>query len=124
MNFCLLNAALVDALHDAALNPGELPGRAVNKSLDRALARVDSSLVYGLIADAFDVAASYPVAISQGRCYNDGNRPTAFRAMDAAVVMNGISLDLDTVTIGQIIIRTAQRQLDAAELGLWLRTGA
>jgi death on curing protein len=121
MNFRLLDPGLVDQLHDAVLNPGELPGRAMNKSLEGALARVDNRLAYGLIEDVFDLAAAYAVAIAQGHCYNDGNKRTAFRAMDAALVMNGVTLHLDTVTIGQIIIRTAQRQMDAAELGHWLR---
>jgi death on curing protein len=124
MTFRLLNPDLVDQLHDAVLNPGELPGRAMNKSLEGALARVDNRLAYGLIEDVFDLAAAYAVAISQGHCYNDGNKRTAFRAMDAALVLNGITLTLDTVTIGQVIIRAAQRQIDEAELGLWLRLRA
>ena len=124
MTFRLLNPDLVDQLHDAVLNPGELPGRAMNKSLEGALARVDNRLAYGMIEDVFDLAAAYAVAIAQGHCYNDGNKRTAFRAMDAALVLNGVTLQVDTVTIGQIIIRTAQRQLDEAELGLWLRQRA
>jgi death on curing protein len=124
MTFRLLNADLVDQLHDAVLNPGELPGRAMNKSLEGAMARVDNRLAFGLIEDIFDLAAAYAVAISQGHCFNDGNKRTAFRAMDAALVLNGVTLTLDTVTIGQIIIRAAQRQIDEAELGLWLRLRA
>ena len=96
----------------------------MNKSLEGALARVDNRLAYGMIEDVFDLAAAYAVAIAQGHCYNDGNKRTAFRAMDAALVLNGVTWQVDTVTIGQIIIRTAQRQMDEAELGLWLRQRA
>jgi death on curing protein len=124
MNFRLLTSGLVDQLHDAVLNSGELPGRARDKSPDGALGRVDNRLAYGLIEDVFDLAAAYAVAISQGHCFNDGNKRTAFRAMDAALVLNGITLNLDTVTIGQIIIRTAQGRMDEAELGHWLRIRA
>ncbi|MCU0801397.1 MAG: type II toxin-antitoxin system death-on-curing family toxin [Rhodobacteraceae bacterium] len=124
MTFVVLTSDIVDQLHDAVLNPGELPGRAMNKSLDGALARVDNRLAYGLIEDLFDLAAAYAIAISQGHCYNDGNERTGFRAMDAVLVLNGVTLPFDTVAVGQIIIRAAQRKLDEAELGLWLRQRA
>jgi death on curing protein len=124
MNFRLLDPAIVDQLHDAVLNPGELTGRAMHKSLEGALARVENRLNYGLIDDVFDLAAAYAVAISQGHCYNDGNKRTAYRAMDAALAMNGVVLRLDTLDIGPIIVRTAQGLLDEGELGHWLRSRA
>ena len=64
MSYVLLNADIVEAIHDAVLNPGELTGRALDKSLDGALARVDNRLVYGLIEDIFDLAAAYCVAVA------------------------------------------------------------
>ena len=57
MSFLLLTEEDVDALHDLVLNPGELPGRARDKSLDSALARVENRLAYGMIGDVFDLAA-------------------------------------------------------------------
>jgi death on curing protein len=96
----------------------------MHKSLEGALARVENRLNYGLIDDVFDLAAAYAVAISQGHCYNDGKKRTAFRAMDAALAMNGVVLPLDTLDIGPIIVRTAQGLLDEGELGHWLRIRA
>jgi death on curing protein len=124
MSFALLSAELVDLLHDNVLNPGELTGRAMNKSLEGALSRVDNRIVYGLIGDVFDLAAAYGLAISQGHCFNDGNKRTAFRAMEAVLGLNGIIMQFDTEAVGQIIIRAAQGQIDEAELGLWLRQRA
>ncbi len=124
MNFRLLDPAIVDQLHDALLNPGELAGRAMHKSLEGALARVENRLNYGLIEDVFDLAAAYAVAVSPGHCYNDGNKRTAYRAMDAALAMNGVVLQLDTLDIGPIIVRTAQGLRDEGELGHWLRVRA
>jgi death on curing protein len=121
MIFQIMPVALVELIHDAVLNLGELPGRARDKSLEGALARVENRLAYNLIADSFDLAAAYAVAIAQGRCFNDGNRRTGFRVMHVCLDLHGITLQVDTVTIGQIIIRTAQRQMDEAELGHWLR---
>jgi death on curing protein len=124
MNFTLLSAELVDALHDAALNSGELPGRARDKSLDAALARVDNRLAYGMINDVFDLAAAYAVAIARGHCFNDGNKRTAFRAMNAALALNGITIAWNTVEIGQTIIRCAQGLMEDGDLADWLRAKA
>ena len=124
MNFTLLSAELVDALHDAALNPGELPGRARDKSLDAALARVDNRLAYGMINDVFDLAAAYAVAIARGHCFNDGNKRTAFRAMNAALALNGIQIAWNTIEVGQTIIRCAQGLMADGDLADWLRMKA
>ena len=124
MKFVLLSADLVDALHDAALNPGELPGRARDKSLDAALARVDNRLAYGMINDVFDLAAAYAVAIARGHCFNDGYKRTAFRAMNAALALNGIRITWDTVDVGQTIIRCAQGVMADGDLADWLRVEA
>lgn len=124
MNFVLLSAELVDALHDAALNPGELAGRARDKSLDAALARVDNRLAYGMINDVFDLAAAYAVAVARGHCFNDANKRTAFRAMNAALALNGLRINWNTVEVGQTIIRCAQGLMEDGDLADWLRVKA
>jgi death-on-curing protein len=124
VSFVLLTPEQVEQFHDAVLNPGELAGRARDKSLEGALARVDNRLGYGLIHDAFDLAAAYAVAIAQGHCFNDANKRTAFRSMQAVLVLNGTRLTWDTEETGQWIIRVAQRQAGEAELADWLRARA
>ena len=124
MSLILLTTELVEAIHDAVLNPGELQGRALDKSLDGALARVDNRLAYGMIGDAYDLAAAYAIAIAQGHCFNDANKRTAFRAMNAALALNGVRLLHDPEDVGPVIIRTAQRLLDEGELAQWLRKRA
>lgn len=116
-----LDVDLVMDVHDEVLNPAELRGLAGNKSLEGALARVENRLAYGLIADAFDLAAAYAVAISQGHCFNDDNKRTAFRCMMVCLEANGIDTRFDTEAVGQIIIRAAQRLMDEGELAEWLR---
>ena len=124
MTFVLLDASLVERIHDHVLNPGELPGRARDKSLEGTLARVENRLTYGMIADAFDLAACYGVVIAQGHCFNDANKRTAFRAMQVCLVLNGVQMRFETEETGQIIIRAAQRLLDEGELAEWLRQRA
>ncbi len=121
MEFRTLTPDVVEALHDAALNPGELPGRALDKSLEGALSRVDNRLAYGLIEDVFDLAAAYCVAVAQGHCFNDGNKRTSFHAMDAVLTFNGRTPRWNTEEIGQIVIRVAQRQMEEGALAEWLR---
>jgi death-on-curing protein len=124
MTYTLLSVELVDDLHDAVLNPGELPGRARDKSLDAALARVDNRIAYGLIGDVYDLAAAYAMAVARGHCFNDGNKRTAFRVMDACLVLNGITIPWNTEDVGQIIIRCAQGQIEDGDLADWLRDKA
>ena len=121
MTLILLPLETVLSIHDEVLNPGELQGLAGDKSLDGALARVENRLVYGLLADAFDLAAAYAVAIAQGRCFNDGNKRTAYRVMQTCLDLHGINCPLPPTTIGPVIIRVAQRLLDEGELADWLR---
>lgn len=122
MTYALLTPQLVIEIHDTVLNPGELTGLAKDKSLEGALARVDNRLAYGMIDDAFDLAAAYAIAIAQGHCFNDANKRTAFRAMDVVLAFNGIRPTWNATEIGPIIIRAAQRLLDEGELAHWLRT--
>jgi death on curing protein len=121
MDYILVSADLVEALHDAVLNPGELPGRARDKSLEGALGRVENRLSYGMVDDVFDLAAAYCVAVAQGHCFNDGNKRTAFRVMDAALAFNGFQTEWNTEEVGRIIIRVAQGQMDEGALAEWLR---
>lgn len=124
MNFVLLSAELVERIHDAVINPGELAGRAGDKSLDGALARVENRLAYGMIEDVFDLAAAYAVAISQGHCFNDANKRTAHQSMDVCLDLNGVQITWHHEDVGQAIIRAAQRKMDEGELAEWLRKRA
>lgn len=124
MSFFLLDDALVEAIHDAVLNPGELQGMAGDKSLDGALARVDNRLVYGMINDVFDLAAAYCVAIATGHIFNDANKRTAHQAMDVCLDLNGVQIAHKAVEAGDIIREVAQRRMDEDDLAAWLRKKA
>ena len=124
MTFSLLSTEVVIALHDAALNDGEIPGLAKDKSLDGALGRVDNRLVYGMIGDVFDLAAAYATAISRGHCFNDGNKRTAFESMNFCLYLHGINIIWDTEDVGDRIIALAQGVLQEEDLADWLRIKA
>ncbi len=80
-----LTVEIVVAIHDEVLDAGDVAGRTGVTWLEGAPARVDNRLAYGMAGDMVDLAAAYAVVIAQGRCFNDGNRRTAFRAMNAAL---------------------------------------
>jgi death on curing protein len=124
MSFSLLTVEMVIAVHDAVLNPGELPGLSRDKSLAGALGRVDNRISYDLIADAFDLAAAYAIAISQGHCFNDANKRTAHQTMDVCLALNGVEITWSAGDVGPMIIRAAQRQMDEGGLAEWLRERA
>lgn len=121
MTYVTLTPDMVEAIHDAVLNPSELPGRARDKSLEKALARVDNRLAYGMIGDVFDLAAAYAVAVARGHCFNDGNKRTAHQTMDVCMDLNGIQIAWNTEAVGQKIIAVAQGALDVGDLADWLR---
>lgn len=121
MTFTQLSEAEVIHIHDLVLNDGELTGLAKDKSLAVALSRVDFRLSYGLINDAYDLAAAYAVVIATGHTFNDANKRTAYGAMDLCLFLNGIELNVDKETVGKLIIRVAQGQIDEMELAKWLR---
>lgn len=124
MSFLLLTPEIVRAIHDEVLNPGELAGEALNKSLDGALARVDNRLAYGMIGDTFDLAAAYATAIATGNCFNDANKRTAFRSMQIALRLNGVAMVWVAEEIGPLIIDLAQGRLEADDLAAVLRAKA
>ena len=121
MNWQLLTPDLVEAIHDAVLNSGELPGRARDKSLEAALARVANRIAYGMITDVFDLAAAYVIAVARGRCFNDGNKRTAHQVMDVCLDLNGVQFTWNTVEVGQTIIRAAQGVVEEPDLADCLR---
>jgi death on curing protein len=121
MRLQLLTPDIVEAIHDEVLNPGELTGRARDKSLEGALARIEHRLAYGMIEDAFDLATTYAVVIATGHCFNDGNKRSAFRTMQVCLELHGIVLGWEVRKTGQIIISAAQGLTDEGELASWLR---
>ena len=120
MNY--LSSGKVIVIHEQVIGPDELQGTAVNKSIESVLARVDNRIAYGLIEDVFELAACYACYIAVGHAFNDGNKRTAFTAMDTCLRVNGIELDFDTVETSDLIIKAAQGIVDEKELAEWLRT--
>ena len=120
--FTLLDCETVIALNKRVLLPEELCGLASDKSLPACLGRVDNRLAYGFINDVIDLGVAYAEAISQGHCFLDGNKRTAFACMDVVFVLHGVAITWPTTETGDQIIALAQRKLEAADFGRWIRS--
>ena len=121
MSDVLLSVEQAVMVHDHILGPNELQGTAGGKFLDRALARVENRLSYGLIDDVYALVAAYAAAISQAHCFNDGNERAAFQIMDLVLDLNSVQVAWDTEAVGDKLIELAQSRLDETAFADWLR---
>ncbi len=119
-----LTADQVIAIHERVIGPHELQGMAKNKSIHAVLGRIENRLAYGLIGDAFDLAAAYACYIAVGHCFNDANKRTAHTSMQLVLALNGIQLQYDIESMGDNIIAVAQGHLEEEALAAILRTMA
>ena len=109
----LINAAELIEIHDQVLSMTGvgLTGLAGDKDMQGMLARVENRIRYELSDDLLYIAAFYAVAIATGHCFNDGNKRTAFVAMDSFLRSNGVSIEMDQDIIVQMMVDTAAGQL-------------
>lgn len=110
-------------LHDErVIQSHELQGLAPDKSLEGAIARIDTRMDYGLIEDVFQLAACYAAFIAEAHAFNDANKRTAFAAMDMILVLNGVEIDYSPQEAGDMIIKIVTKQIDETVLAEWLRS--
>lgn len=83
MDFDVLCEYVVKA-HDRALLKGQIPGLAPDKSLESVLRRPYNRLQYGMVDDAFHLAACFAVSIIRLHAFNDANKRTGL----AVVALN------------------------------------
>lgn len=109
-------------IHERVIAANELQGLAGDKSLDAVIARVENRIHYGMIEDVYELAACYASYIAVGHVFNDANKRTAYAAMKVCLAMNGIAANLGVFNeVGDMIIRTARREVDEKQLAQWLR---
>ena len=118
----LLGRADLLTIHGQVIEANELAGQLGGRSLGTAIARAQNRIAYGQIADEYDLAAAYAVALAVGHFFIDANKRTAYRAMAACLEINGIDIDFNAEEIGDIIIKVAQGQIDEMWLADHLRS--
>ena len=108
-------------IHDLVINKNELQGTAGDKSLDAVLARIENRMSFGMISDAYDLAACYACFLAVGHVFNEANKRTAFACMDVCLSLNDVALIYEHEAAGDLIIKAAEGVVDEIELSAWLR---
>lgn len=109
------------AVHDEQL--AEHGGAAGTRDLglfDSAMARPRNLALYGE-PDAADLAASYGCGIARNHPFTDGNKRTAFVAVELFLALNGWRLTADDADCVLTMLAVASGILDEAALAAWLR---
>lgn len=121
-DFVLLRLEVVLAIHEEqlALHGG---GAGIRDAglLDSALARPSNRMVYDPGADCAALAADYAFGIACNHPFVDGNKRTAFVAMELCLAENGYRLTASDQDAVLTMLDLASGRLEEHELAAWIR---
>jgi death on curing protein len=116
-----LDSQVLLAVHDEQLaEHGGIAGVRDMGLFDSALSRPQNLAVYGT-PDAAEVAAAYAYGIARNHPFLDGNKRTAFVAMELFLVLNGYELLANDVECVMTMLAVASDEIAEAELAEWIR---
>jgi len=116
-----IDTAVLHAVHEEQLaEHGGPTGVRDAGLLESALARPHQLANYGK-PDLADLAASLGYGLARNHPFVDGNKRTAFVAMELMLLLNGITLTADDASCVLTTLALAAGQLDEAALATWLR---
>ena len=117
-----LTSALVRAIHDEQLvEHGGPDGLRDEGLLFSALNRPQHRALYKT-PDIADLAASYAFGIARNRPFVDGNKRTAFVALEVILDLNGWELSADDESCVVTMLQLAAGELEEDMLAHWIRT--
>ncbi len=113
--------ALIHAVHDEQLlEHGGGAGVRDTNLLESALARPEQLAHYGA-PDVADLAASYGYGISRNHPFIDGNKRTAFVAVELFLALNGFDLLATDAECVVNMLNVSAGDIDEAAFGEWIR---
>lgn len=119
-----LQRDVVVAIHEAQLaEHGGGSGVRDAGLLESALSRPENLAAYGK-PDVADLAAAYGYGISRNHAFIDGNKRTAFVAVELFLELNGFGLAADDAACVMIMLAVASGEIPEAEFAAWIRTHA
>lgn len=119
-----LDRAVLIAVHDEQLaEHGGAVGFRDEGLFDSALARPLNLAVYG-DPDVCELAASCCVGLARNHPFVDGNKRTAFIAMELFLILNGHELNASDAECVLAMLAVAAGEWDEATLAAWLRERA
>ena len=109
------------AIHDEQLaEHGGKAGIRNHGLLESALARPVNLAAYES-PDVADLAASYAVALAKNHPFIDGNKRTAFVALELFLAMNGKELKASDADCVLTMLSVAAGEMDETSLAEWIR---
>jgi death-on-curing protein len=116
-----LSVDMIHAAHEEQLVEHGGPGGVRDEGLlASALARPQNRALHES-PDAATLAASYAFGIARNHPFVDGNKRTAFVALEVFLDLNGLELDATDEDCVLATLRLAAGQLDEAALAQWIR---
>lgn len=117
-----IDLSVIHAVHDGQL--GEHGGSAGLRDaglLESALARLPQLAAYGE-PDAASLAAAYGFGLAKNQPFIDGNKRTAFVAVELFLALNGWSLIATDADCVMEMLRLAGGESSEAQFAHWVRT--
>jgi death on curing protein len=117
-----IDANVITAIHEAQLaEHGGIVGTRDAGLLESALARPQQLAHYGE-PDAAALAAAYGYGISRNHPYLDGNKRTAFVAVELFLALNSYELVANDVDCVMTMLKVAAGEISEDAFAEWIRT--
>jgi len=116
-----IDPVVLQAVHDEQLaEHGGAAGMRDKGLFESALARPQHSAAYGQ-PDAADLAAAYGFGIARNHPFVDGNKRTAFVAVELFLDLNGFELEAADADCVLTMLAVAAGTLEEAAFAKWIR---
>ena len=116
-----IDARAIIAIHDEQLaEHGGAAGTRDQGLLASALSRPINLAAYEK-PDAAALAASYAVGLAKNHPFVDGNKRTAFVALELFLALNGFELNASDVDCVLTMLAVASGEMDESMLAEWIR---
>ena len=120
-----LSKALNLAIHDEQLaEHGGGTGVRDDGLLESALARPQNRFAYDAATDLATLAAAYAFGLARNHPFIDGNKRTAFVAMELFLDLNGMTLAASDEDCVLTMLRLAAGEIEEEAFAAWLRANA
>jgi death on curing protein len=116
-----LDADVLRAVHEEQLaEHGGAAGTRDEGLFESALARPRNAAAYGQ-PDAAELAAAYGFGLARNHPFVDGNKRTAFVAVELFLDLNGFELNANDADCIMTMLAVAAGQMDETAFARWLR---
>jgi death on curing protein len=116
-----IDAQVLRAVHEEQLlEHGGAAGTRDEGLFESALARPQNLVAYGQ-PDAAELAASYGVGLARNHPFVDGNKRTAFVAVELFLMLNGHELLADDAACVMTMLSVASGDMNEPAFATWLR---